>query len=168
MGVDLGLTGGITIVDDNGLIIVCEPMPIIEIIVNKKKRNQYDIQAINELFRAWISEYNIVRACVERLRPIPNQSSQTAFSMGGSTMLFKTIFTVYKIPFVEIEARTWQKEIFKRAGVQYTGKTTKIASIAAAKTLYPGVSFRKNERCRTDSDGMTDSAHLSTYLKIIN
>jgi len=168
LGVDLGLSGCMAVINNNNSLVLLELIPTIEVLINKKVRNQYDIQAINELFKAWISDFNIVKAGMERLRPIPQQASQVAFSLGGGTMLFKTLFTVYKIPYIEIEPRIWQKEIFKRAGVQYSGKTTKLASVAAAKTLFPGFSFRRTAKCKVDSPDMTDSAEIALYTKLIN
>lgn len=168
LGIDIGLSGALSLVNNNNQLLLCEPIPTIEMLVNKKKRNQYDINSINEIIKIWLSDYNIVKAGIERLRPIPRQASQVAFSMGGGSMLFKTLFTIYKIPYIEIESRIWQKEIFKRAGVQYTGDTTKIASIAASKTLFPGVSFKRTDKCKIDSSDLTDSACIALYTKLIN
>lgn len=168
LGVDIGINGAMSLVNNNNLLLTCEPIPTIEMLVNKKKRNQYDIQGINEIIKRWMSDYNIVKAGVERLRAIPNQASQVAFSMGGGSMMFKTLFTVYNVSYIEFEPRTWQKEIFKRAGVQYTSDTTKIASVAAAKTLFPGIMFKRTDRCKVDSPDLTDSAHIALYTKLID
>lgn len=167
-GIDIGLSGAMSLVNNNNQLLTCESIPTIEMLVNKKKRNQYDINGINEIIKRWVSDYDIVKAGVERLRPIPRQASQVAFSMGAGSMLFKSLFTVYKIPYIEIEPRTWQKQIFKRAGIQYSGKTTKIASIAASKTLFPGISFKRTHKCKTDSSDLTDSACIALYVKLTN
>jgi len=168
IGVDIGLTGAMSLINNNNLLLAVEPIPIIEILINKKKRNHYDIQSINEIIKRWVSDYNVVKAGLERLRPIPNQMAQTAFSMGGGSMMFKTLFTVHKISYIEIEPNKWQKEIFKRAGVQYNSKTTKTASIAAARTLFPGIMFKRTDKCKVDSSDLTDSAHIALYTKLIN
>ncbi len=164
IGVDLGLQGAMSLLNDSKELIACEPMPIIEVMVGKKMRNQYDISSINAIIKAWMSDYNIVKIGFERLRAIPGQASQVAFSMGGGTMLFKTLATVHKIPFVEIEARSWQKKIFGDLGVQYNSKTTKQASIQAAKQLFPGYCFKRTERCKVASSDMTDSALIGLYI----
>lgn len=166
IGVDIGINGGISLINKHCQIIECKSIPVIEVLVGGKKRSQYDILGINNIIKDWIFNYKIVRAGMERLRAIPNQASQVAFSMGGGSMLFKTLFTVYSIPFVEYEPRAWQKEIFNRAGVQYDKDTTKIASVAAAKVLFPGFSFKKSERCRVDSPDLTDSANIALYTKL--
>lgn len=162
IGVDLGLNGGIALLNDKKLIEYM-PMPISGVLVGKKLKRQYDISKINKIISDFITNYPIGMAGMERLRAIPNQSSQTAFSMGGATMLFKVLFTIYKIPFIEIEPRNWQKKIFGQLGIQYTKETTKIASIQATKQLFPGEDFRANERCRTDSDGITDAILIGLF-----
>ncbi len=164
LSVDIGLSGAMSLISDSKELIACETIPVISVLVNKKMRNQYDISSINAILKAWMSDYNIVKIGFERLRAIPGQASQVAFSMGGGTMLFKTLATVHKIPFVEIEARSWQKKIFGELGIQYTGKTTKQASIQAAKQLFPGFNFKRTERCKVASSDMTDSACIGLYI----
>ena len=164
IGVDLGISGGISLVSENKELIICEPIPTIEVLVGKKMRNQYDISSINAIIKAWMDDYAIVKAGMERLRAFPGQSSQTGFSLGGSTMLFKTLFTIFKIPFIEIEPRAWQKKIFGDLGVQYTAKTTKQASVQAAKQLFPGFNFKRTEQSRVDSPDMTDSALIGLFI----
>lgn len=168
LGVDLGISGAISIVSNNGNIILCEPIPVIPVLVNKKMRNQYDITNLNGLIKAWISDYNIVKAGMERLRAFPGQSSQTGFSLGGATMLFKTLFTVYGISYRQIEPRVWQKDIFGSLGIQYDKSTTKKASILAAKQLFPNFSFRRTARCKVDSHDMCDSACIAEHLRRIS
>lgn len=162
IGVDLGLLGGITLLNEDKKIIDCRAIPTIRVLVGKKIRNQYDINGINNIILEW-REKEITKAGMERLRPMPMQAIQVAFSMGGGMMLFKTLFTIYKIPFIEFEPRAWQKKIFGDLGVQYNKDTTKQASIQAAKQLFPGANFKATEKSRVDSHGMTDSANISLY-----
>ena len=164
LGVDLGIKGAISLVSEDKKLLLCEPIPTIEVLVGKKIRNQYDIPAVHAIIMRIISDFPVEKAGMERLRAIPHQSSQTAFSMGGSTMLFKTLFTIAKIPCVEIEPRSWQKKVFGEWGIQYNGKTTKQASIQAAKQIFPGENFKRGARCRVDSSDMTDSSLIAYYL----
>ena len=168
LGVDIGINGAISLVNHKNFLLLCEPIPTTEHLINDKIRRQYNIQEINSLIKGWANEYQIIRAGIERLRPIPNQASQVAFSLGGGSMMFKTLFTVYGIPYIEFEPRMWQKEIFKRAGVQYTSDTTKIASITASKNLFPGANFKRTEKCKVDSSDLTDSACIALYTKLTN
>lgn len=163
LAIDLGLKGAIALIDENSEIISCTPIPTIEVLVNKKKRNQYDINEIFNIIKGYSN--TVVISGMERLRAMPRQSSQTAFSMGGSSMLFKTIFTILNIPFIEMEPRKWQQAVFKPMGIQYDNSTTKQASIQAAKQLFPNFDFKRTERCSTISSDMTDSCLIAYYLK---
>lgn len=176
IGVDLGLKGAISLVSEETKLIACEPLPVMDVLVGKRARAQYNIQELYAIIMRWTDDFHIEKAGMERLRGMPNQMAQTAFSMGGSAMLFKTIFTITKIPFMEIEPRNWQKKIFGDWGIQYRPvnvtqkerrKALKKASIQAAKQIFPGSSFRVTERCTTDSDGMTDSALIGLYISQI-
>jgi hypothetical protein len=164
VGVDIGLKGAMSLLSEEKKVLACEPIPTIDVLVGKKMRSQYDIQKIYEIIRAWTDDFHIEKAGMERLRAIPNQASMVAFSMGGGLQMFKTIFTILKIPFVEIEPHSWQKSVFGELGIQYTRETTKKASVQACRQLFPMFSFKRTPRCTTDDDGMTDSANISYYI----
>lgn len=163
IGVDIGLSGGISLLSDKSLLD-CEPMPVIETKINNKMRNIYDIKQIIDIIKSWNEDNTISMAIMERLRPIPKQASQVGFSLGFGAGMFKTILTSLGIAFMEIEPHKWQKKIFGDLGIQYSQKTTKQASIQAAKQLFPAFDFRPTERCKNYSDGMTDSALIGYYL----
>jgi hypothetical protein len=165
IGIDIGIDGGLSIIDENKELLCCEPMPTVEVFINKKTRRKYNLQEINEIIETWGKENQVSMAGMERLRPIPKQSSQTGFSLGGGSMLFKELFTILNFPFVEIEPHVWQKDIFNSLGVQYNKKNLKQASIQAAKQLFPAADFKPTERARKDSDGMTDSCLIAEYLR---
>lgn len=168
IGIDIGLKGGLSLIDDNKKLFFVKSIPTIDVLVGKKIRKQYDIKSIIDIIETFTIGRNITMTGFERLRAIPSQSSQTAFSMGGGAMLFKSICTFLEIPFTEIEPRAWQQKIFNQLGIQYNKDTTKKASIQAAKQLFPGELFLPNDRCRTASDGMTDAALIGLYIKILN
>jgi len=163
LGIDLGLKGGLALIQNNKRLIAVEPIPTIESQIGKKLRNIYDLKAIHDLIAGWNADFTIVKAGMERLRAIPGQMSQTAFSMGFGSGVFKTLLTSLGIPFIEIEPRQWQKEIFGQLGIQYTKETTKQASIQAAKQLFPYMDFLRTERSRKADDGLCDSANIALY-----
>jgi hypothetical protein len=166
IGVDIGLKGGMSIINEKKTLVHTTPIPTREVLVGKKIRNQYNINDISYIIKCWASDYEVASAGMERLRAIPNQSSQTAFSMGAGSMLFKAIFTFWSVPFLEFEPRAWQQKIFKTQGIQYNAKTTKQASIMACSQLWPQERFLATPRSRVPSDGMTDSACIALYTKI--
>lgn len=158
IGIDIGLSGGIAIIDGDKLTVYT--MPVISVRVGKKMRNQYDIQGIYSILKDCKGE-----AVIERLRALPFNGALSAFSMGAGQMLFKTLFTVLGIQYKEIEPRTWQSQVFKSLRIQYNKSTTKEASILSAKQLFPSVSFKTTERCKKDSDGLTDATCIAYWAK---
>ena len=164
LSVDLGLQGGLAILEDQKVLEV-KPMPVIERLVGGKVRNQYDINAILEIVRSFqccALPHDIKMAGMELLKPM--QSSVASFSMGAAMGIFRTLFTVLGIPFTEMVPQKWQKEVFGGFGIQYNKTTTKQASIQAAKQIAPGINFLPTERSRKDSDGMTDAACIGYYI----
>lgn len=161
IGVDIGISGGITGVNAKGDIVFCMVMPVMEIIVNKKKKNQYDLGAIDTLVSGLVKKWDC-SAILERLRPIPMQSSQTGFSLGYGTAVFESLFTAHGIPFEHEEPRSWQKVMF--AGYNYTSEQTKIVSAQVARKLAPKEPFLETPRCKKMHDGMTDSFCMAVYL----
>lgn len=163
IGIDLGLKGGIALLK-NGKLFSVDPMPVTDILVGKKIKSNYDIYEIYAIIKRIVSDYEINMAVMERLRAMPNQMSQTSFSMGYGVGVFRTIFTILEIPYTEIEPRSWQKKVFGQLGISYNKDTTKEASKQAAKQLFPNIDFKRTSRCKTDSDGLTDSALIGYYL----
>lgn len=163
LGIDLGLKGGLSLIRDDKKLICVDLIPTISVKVGKKLRNKYDLRSIIDLISAWNTEYNIVKAGMERLRGMPGQSSITGFSMGYGSGVFKTILVMLGIPYVEFEPVVWQRAIFKPLGVQYDKKTTKQASIQAAQQLAPSENFLRTERSKVPCDGLTDSFLIGLY-----
>jgi len=163
VGIDLGLKGGLALIQNNKRLIAVEPIQTLEVQVGKKLRNIYDLKAIHDLLAGWTNDFNIIKAGMERLRAIPGQRSQTAFSMGFGSGVFKTLLTSFGIPFVEYEPSAWQKEVFGQLGIQYTKKTTKQASIQCAKQLFPYQDFMRTERSRKADHNLCDASLIGLY-----
>jgi len=162
LGIDIGLNGGLTLLSEQNEILKIEPIPTFKAMVGKKERNRYDIAETYKIIKKWKEDYYIEKVCMENLKPM--QSSIASFSMGAGSMLFKTILIVLEIPYIEIIPSKWQKNIFGELGIPYTGKTTKIASIQAAKQLFPQESFLRTKKSKKPCDGLTDSALIAYYL----
>jgi len=165
IGIDIGLKGGMSLINEDSKLIYCIPIPVRDVLVGKSIRPQYEIEKVYKELFDWLQKHEIRKALFERLRAIPNQSSQTGFSMGSGSMMFKTLFTVMEIDFDEVEPYTWQKSIFGKCGISYSGDETKRASVEAAKKLFPGQEFKRTARSRTACDGLTDSALMAIHCK---
>lgn len=152
-GIDLGLKGAIAIVDQDEKLVLIGDMPVYPTIVNKKKRDQYDIIGLKKMFDQ-TNESEVKLFGFERLRPIPMQSSQTGFSLGFATGMVKAL--LYDKQYEEIEPRSWQKKMFE--GINYEKGQTKIVSLQVASRHFPSHDFKKK-------DGQADAALMALYLK---
>ena len=104
---DPGVSGGFTIME-NG----CEPKvyrtPIQTIVVNKKKKKEYDLKAIVALLKPYRRKK--VLFVQEKVGAMPNDGGVSAFSFGRSAG--STLGIAYGLEFdvVEVAPVTWKKK----------------------------------------------------------
>lgn len=63
-----------------------------------------------------------------------------------------------------VSVKKWQAFF----GLKLINKDVKAASIILAKRLFPGVSLLPTDKCKRDSDGMSDALLLAEYERRIN
>jgi uncharacterized protein (DUF433 family) len=86
IAVDPGLTGGISIIEGKKTPVV-HKIPVEQIIVNKKKKNIYDLDGISEILEPY-SNKNVLFV-QEKVSAMPNQGVTSSFNFGfsaGSTL----------------------------------------------------------------------------------
>lgn len=153
IGVDIGKNGGVVIID--GTQIDLYKMPLIG--------NQIDIKELNNLVN-----YTNSVVVFEKLNSIFGTTKNTAFSMGHQVGILETICVLNNLPFVEIPAKTWQKEMFQ--GVSEVKKAdgkrnTKAMAEIAATRLFPNVSLKTSSRQTKNQDGVIDALLIAEYAK---
>ena len=97
-------------------------------------------------------------AAVEKVGAMPGQGVTSMFSFGQSFGFIQGVLRAFGIPYQLIPPRKWKAEF----GLLNTEKQ---ASVDVAKRLFPGVNLRPTERCRKDSDGMSDALLLACYAQ---
>lgn len=150
IGIDNGLDGGIVAVDLEGTVVIKEVMPVID-----GEKRAYDIQGMKNIVKG----LEIGMAYLERAQAMPGQGVSSTFSIGYGFGLWQGILSAYNIPFTIVGPRAWQKVMFE--GIDKTD--TKKASALVCSRLHPSVDWRKNERCRTQHDGLTDAFCIAEY-----
>ena len=80
------------------------------------------------------------------------------FSFGQSFGFILGVLTAYGIPYQLVPPRKWKAEF----GLLHTEKQ---ASVDVAKRLFPRVSLLPTERCRKESDGMSDAVLMAEYAR---
>lgn len=97
-------------------------------------------------------------ACVEKVGARPGQGTVSMFSFGQSFGFILGVLTAFGIPYQLVPPRKWKAEY----GLLNTQKQ---ASVDVAKRLFPEVSFLPTERCRKESDGMSDAVLMAEYAR---
>jgi crossover junction endodeoxyribonuclease RuvC len=97
-------------------------------------------------------------AAVEKVGAMPGQGVTSMFSFGQSFGFILGVLTAFGIPYQLVPPRKWKTEF----GLINTEKQD---SVTVAKRLFPGVSLLPTERCRKESDGMSDSLLLAEYAR---
>ena len=124
IGIDPGLTGAIALYDtEKKQVMFVRDMPIMPVIVNKKKRNTFDITGIYRMFADYAACFPGVTAVVERQQAgaagKQNQGKQKKFFSGSLAVAAKfygygillTCLTVLGIPFIEVMPAVWKNRV---------------------------------------------------------
>lgn len=153
VGIDNGLKGGITIINEKEEIIICTPMPI--------KNNQYNITAIQALLEKIIEEQEIILVGLEKSHTMPINGAKANFTNGYNYGIIITLLELLNLPYKIILASHWQKALLDKE----KHANTKIASIKYCQNKYPEYDFTPTPRSKKPSDGLTDSLCIAIYTK---
>jgi crossover junction endodeoxyribonuclease RuvC len=145
---DPGLSGGIALIGENGLIM--DPMPIVG--------GEIDVSGLKRWFAAHAEEIEIV--LLERAQPMPKQGISSAFNYGrGFGRLEATILSL-GLAVEYVQPRQWAKVM--HAGLP-SDLGTKEKSTLAVATLFPAYDFRATDKSKKPHLGMVEAALLAMY-----
>jgi len=151
VGIDGGLSGGITALKDDKIIDIIK-MPIIK---SAKTKSEYDVSEIINFLNKFEDPFVIF----EKAHAMPKLGTVQAFNFGKGYGIIIGILSAMKIPFQIVHAKSWQKEMFS----DMNKMDTKQASAIIAQRLFPDFDFRPTQRCTKVDSGFTDSALLAVY-----
>jgi len=154
IGIDPGLAGGITLLNDNNNIS-SNVMPTISIGTKK----EINVKSLSDYLKG--NSYGCKMVGIEIQHAMPKQGVVSMFKIGKGYGILIGLLTALNFPFVEIRAAEWQKVMF--AG-QPKGNTKDLSKKISSQ-MYPNTSFMATSRCTTMHDGMTDSCMIATYIK---
>lgn len=151
LGIDPGLDGGLVFMSPSypGMpptIIDALPMPVFE-----GTKRVVDIVGL----RNAIMRVGPIIAIVEAVGAMPGQGVTSMWNFGFSTGVIHGLLLGLGIPMRTVRPQEWQRVAFKGVPV-----TLDKPSILFAARTWPNRDWRKNERCRTPHDGMTDAAGI--------
>lgn len=113
-----------------------------------------DIKDVKE--RAARNNGNVF-AIVESVHSLPNEGVKSAFSFGKSCGFIEGVLRANKISYQLVIPQKWKKE--------YSLSHDKKQSIEVCKKLFPNVSLKATERCRTDSDGIAEAILIAEFAR---
>jgi hypothetical protein len=106
VGLDPGVTGGITIVYKNGKVNI-HRIPVEKVVVNKKTKKKYDLPGVVALMAPLYG--NKVLFVQERVSSMPGEGSVSAFSFGRSAGSTVGIAYAFEFDVIEVGSTMWKK-----------------------------------------------------------
>jgi len=147
-GIDPGLSGGIAIISQDGVIV--EPMPSVE--------KEIDIAGLVRWLRAHRDEIEI--AYLEKVHAFPGASGSSMLSFGRIVGIIEGALTALAIPFQTVRPGIWCKEI--HAGISGVD-TPKDKSRIAVSRLFPDVSLMATPKSKKPHEGMMDALLIAEW-----
>lgn len=98
-----------------------------------------------------------VVAAVEQVNAMPGQGVTSMFSFGKSYGFILGTLSALNIPFQTVRPHEWKKA--------FGLNSDKTKSIEVCHRLFPEIELKRTERCRTESDGLAESALIALYAK---
>ena len=138
LGIDPGQKGGYAMIDENGAQTF--PWDDAEFIEFAKKFGNTSCVC-----------------CLEKVGAMPKQGVSSTFNFGKSAGFIEGVLQTCGIPYQLVPPQKWKKE--------FSLSSDKNQSIAVCKRLFPEVSLKRTDRCKTDSDGMAEALLRSLYAK---
>lgn len=163
IGIDVGMRGYISIVDEYGKFI--ESFPLM-----KDVKNIDVVEISNTLFD--LSKYeDSCHVIIENIHAIFGSSAKGTFNFGFVAGLIEGIIATIGLPYTKINPKIWQQEMFRGINIikkpSATGKTqvvdTKKMSFMACHRLFPTVDLRRTIKCKNEDDNFADSLLMAEY-----
>ena len=105
LGIDIGVTGGVAILTDDGELISVHEMPCL----HDGPKNRRTINA--PLLASILYNSHATRAFVERVGPRPQEGAVGAFAFGDSKGVVRGCLAACAIPCIFIQPASWKREV---------------------------------------------------------
>jgi crossover junction endodeoxyribonuclease RuvC len=151
LGIDPGKTGGLGLIDQEGLVTFCKAMPALN--------NEVDVIGLIKL----IEENRPTSIILEDVHSIHLASAKANFQFGKTLGLIEAVCLLAKIQLIKVKPMAWQRVSLD--GVPKSGNT-KERALAGVRRLYPNLNLKASSRCIKDHDGIVDAILLARYAFI--
>lgn len=144
-----------------------------------------DLYQLSEIMANIRNSHANLVCVVEDVHALGNSSAKSTFTFGFNKGYLVGLLAANKIPYVLVQPKTWQKEMWLNSDIVVNYKKTlvidkktkeekeivrktvdtKATSINAAKRLFPNIDFRKSDRCKNLDDNKVDATLMSEYAR---
>ena len=140
-----------------------------------------DCYTLADTFAEIRAKHENISCVIEDVHALFNSAAKATFSFGENKGMLIGLLCANKIPFVLVQPKEWQKELwinadyvfdYKQVKNRRTGEmenkkvvNTKKTSINAAKRLFPSLDLRKSTKCKNIDDNKVDALLMSEYAR---
>ena len=143
-GIDPGVSGAISILENKKIIEVYEMPTMID---GKKNKRQVNGSQVTNIFKDNLKENKETVVAVEHVNAMPGQGVTSMFNFGQSFGVIKGVYAALSLPIYFVRPTKWKK-YFNLI------KTNKDASRTKAIEIYPEISsklYRKKDSNKADA-----------------
>jgi len=164
IGIDCGISGGIGVIDENGIMLASEVMPT----VKTGKGNKIDIAMLRKILFAPIGKIVTANpAAYTFIIEDPGAHAPSASGLRSMTYCFavaETLVFLTGCRYHTVLSQRWQKEFWSRPKMPKGKKfNTKAAALECARKLWPNQQFKATDRSTKAHDGIVDALLIAEY-----
>jgi hypothetical protein len=159
LGIDPGLDGALAVLDlqQGGTILHLTkvvPTPTLDVMVNKKKRRDYDVPGMWHLVEdaVYPADVQVAMVGLEHQGPRPKEGVVSSYRTGHGYGLWRALVVAAQLPLTIVQPLVWRREFgLLRAGKQ--------ASVRAAVEGFPNYPWSL-----TRHDGAADAILIAAFV----
>ena len=159
IGVDPGLDGALAVLDllDGGTVLhlaMVKATPTLDVMVNKKKRRDYDVPGMWRLVEdaAYPADVRVAMVGLEHQGPRPKEGVVSSYRTGHGYGLWRALVVAAQLPLAIVQPQVWRREF----GLLRAGKQASVRAAAEGFPTYPRTLMRH--------DGAAEAILIAAYV----
>ena len=105
-----------------------------------------------------LKRYSGATVCIEQVQSLPREGVKSVWSFGQTYGWLLGVMDALGVSYQAVPPNKWKREYSLL-------RAEKKQSIEVCKRLFPNVSLKRTDRCKTDDDNMADSLLLCEYAR---
>lgn len=179
LGIDPGISGGISAIDEHGNVLLAEPTPCVKIVKKGKSKPDYDIKKMAEMVSAFSPDEALV--CQELTHAMPGNGGVSMYNFGRGHGIWEGLVCALGFEQKFCTPQKWKKmypdivanKLTKESRASMSSKEiaswkrnakaeAKKKSIEKAKSLFPSSS---NNIKKIKHDGIAESLLIANWAR---